>query len=60
MKFMHFAIKYRYNDILLKNINFIQTVCFAAITPVIVLYGVRDISVTLYNVSVMLSPALSK
>ena len=32
MKFMGFySIKYRYSDILLKNINFIITVCFAAI-----------------------------
>ena len=30
------SIKYRYNDVLLKNINFISDVCFAAITLVIV------------------------
>ena len=32
-----FSIKYRYSDILLKNVNFVQAICFAGITLVIVL-----------------------
>ena len=61
MKFMYFSIEYRYSNILLKkNINFILTVCFAAVTLVIVLTWFPWRQRHVINVRLMLSPALSK